>query len=50
MSTSFKGIISYPVTPLDKASGRIDLAAVRGLIDRLVERGSNGIAPLGSTG
>lgn len=50
MSTSFKGIISYPVTPFDTASGRVELAAVRGLIDRLVERGSHGIAPLGSTG
>lgn len=50
MSASFKGIISYPVTPFDQATGRVDLPAVRGLIDRLVERGSHGIAPLGSTG
>ncbi|MCP3023974.1 dihydrodipicolinate synthase family protein [Cupriavidus basilensis] len=50
MSAQFKGIISYPVTPFEKASGKVDLLAVRGLIDRLVARGSHGIAPLGSTG
>lgn len=50
MTTNFKGIISYPVTPIDKVTGAVDLMAVRGLIDRLVERGSHGIAPLGSTG
>lgn len=51
MSTpSFKGIVSYPITPFDKTTGQVDLPATRGLIDRLVAQGSHAIAPLGSTG
>jgi 4-hydroxy-tetrahydrodipicolinate synthase len=50
MTTSvFHGIISYPVTPF-RADGSVDLPALGELIDRLVARGSHGIAPLGSTG
>lgn len=51
MSTSpFHGIISYPVTPFDSKSGQVDLQAIGELIERLVVKGSHGIAPLGSTG
>ncbi|MVO88179.1 dihydrodipicolinate synthase family protein [Streptomyces sp. p1417] len=45
-----KGIISYPVTPFDSATGDVDLDALRRLTDDLVDAGSHGIAPLGSTG
>ncbi|WP_369211871.1 dihydrodipicolinate synthase family protein [Streptomyces flavofungini] len=44
------GIISYPVTPFDPTTGQVDLGALRRLTDDLVESGSHGIAPLGSTG
>jgi len=45
----FHGIIAYPVTPFD-ASGAVDEAALRRLIDRLIGDGAHAIAPLGSTG
>jgi 4-hydroxy-tetrahydrodipicolinate synthase len=45
----FHGIIAYPVTPFD-ASGGVDEAALRRLIDRLIHDGAHAIAPLGSTG
>ncbi|MEU3657908.1 dihydrodipicolinate synthase family protein [Streptomyces sp. NPDC032161] len=45
-----RGIISYPVTPFDTATGDLDLDALRRLTNDLVEAGSHGIAPLGSTG
>ncbi|MBO1418435.1 dihydrodipicolinate synthase family protein [Streptomyces sp. FH025] len=45
-----KGIISYPVTPFDAATGEIDLPALRGLTGDLVAAGSHAVAPLGSTG
>lgn len=45
-----RGIISYPVTPFDTATGDLDLVALRRLTNDLVEAGSHGIAPLGSTG
>ncbi|MFE7130723.1 dihydrodipicolinate synthase family protein [Streptomyces sp. NPDC057638] len=44
------GIIAYPVTPYDPASGELDLAALRRLTGELVDAGSHAIAPLGSTG
>jgi 4-hydroxy-tetrahydrodipicolinate synthase len=46
----FHGIISYPVTPFHAHDGSVDIATLDRLIDRLVESGSHGIAPLGSTG
>jgi 4-hydroxy-tetrahydrodipicolinate synthase len=46
----FHGIISYPVTPFHAHDGSVDVTTLERLIDRLVERGSHGIAPLGSTG
>lgn len=45
-----KGIISYPVTPFDPATGEPDLPALRTLTDDLVAAGSHAVAPLGSTG
>ncbi len=48
-SPAFHGIISYPVTPF-RQDGGVDLPALGELIDRLVARGSHGIAPLGGTG
>ncbi|MTE16888.1 dihydrodipicolinate synthase family protein [Nocardia aurantiaca] len=44
-----EGIIAYPVTPFT-ADDQIDVAALRGLVDRLVSTGVHAIAPLGSTG
>lgn len=45
----FKGIIAYPITPFDKDE-KVDIPLFRKQVDRLVKSGSNGIAPLGSTG
>jgi 4-hydroxy-tetrahydrodipicolinate synthase len=47
--STFEGIITYPITPFDEL-GKVDGAALEALIDRLVNAGSNAIAPLGSTG
>ncbi|MEU6586092.1 dihydrodipicolinate synthase family protein [Nocardia sp. NPDC046763] len=44
-----EGIIAYPVTPLT-AEDRIDIAALRGLVEELVSAGVHAIAALGSTG
>lgn len=44
------GVIAYPVTPFDRGTGDVDLAALRRLTEELVDAGSHGIAPLGSTG
>ncbi|QDY80053.1 dihydrodipicolinate synthase family protein [Streptomyces qinzhouensis] len=45
-----KGIIAYPVTPFDPATGELDLPALRRLTGELVDAGSHAVAPLGSTG
>jgi 4-hydroxy-tetrahydrodipicolinate synthase len=45
----FKGIISYPITPFDQ-NEKVNLPLFKTLVERLVVSGSNGIAPLGSTG
>jgi 4-hydroxy-tetrahydrodipicolinate synthase len=47
---TFRGIISYPVTPFNEKTGAVDAAALEKLVDQLVLKGSHGIAPLGSTG
>ncbi len=44
-----KGIITYPITPF-KADGSINTNALDLLIEKLIDSGSNAIAPLGSTG
>ncbi|ELX10603.1 dihydrodipicolinate synthase DapA [Janthinobacterium sp. HH01] len=49
MTTAFKGIIAYPVTPFTQ-DDRVDLPTLARLIDDLVGQGVHGIAPLGSTG
>jgi 4-hydroxy-tetrahydrodipicolinate synthase len=48
-SENFKGIIAYPITPFSE-SGAVDIDTHRRLVERLVQSGSHGIAPLGSTG
>lgn len=45
----FKGIISYPITPFDQ-NEKVDIPLFKQLVEKLVVRGSHGIAPLGSTG
>ncbi|WP_221354122.1 dihydrodipicolinate synthase family protein [Streptomyces beigongshangae] len=45
-----RGIVSYPVTPFDTATGGVDLAALARLTEDLVAAGSHAVAPLGSTG
>ncbi|GGY43167.1 dihydrodipicolinate synthase family protein [Pseudoduganella albidiflava] len=49
MTTPFKGIIAYPVTPF-QADGSIDAAMLTRLVDRMIDAGVHAIAPLGSTG
>jgi len=44
-----EGVIAYPITPFDKDE-KVDLPLFKKLVERLVEGGSHGIAPLGSTG
>ncbi|PSL47346.1 4-hydroxy-tetrahydrodipicolinate synthase [Chitinophaga niastensis] len=45
----FKGIIAYPITPFD-VNEKVDISLFKTLVERLVQSGANGIAPLGSTG
>lgn len=45
----FKGIIAYPITPFDEQE-KVDIPLFKTLVERLVQSGSHGIAPLGSTG
>ncbi len=44
-----QGVIAYPITPFTK-DNKVDLPLFKRLVERLVKSGSNGIAPLGSTG
>jgi 4-hydroxy-tetrahydrodipicolinate synthase len=48
-STTFKGIIAYPITPFDQAE-KVDIPLFKTLTERLVQSGAHAIAPLGSTG
>jgi 4-hydroxy-tetrahydrodipicolinate synthase len=45
----FRGLAAYPITPAD-ADGRVDVAALRGLVRRLVDAGVGSVGLLGSTG
>lgn len=45
----FRGLAAYPITPADP-DGRVDVAALRGLVRRLVQAGADSIGLLGSTG
>ncbi|AZG10987.1 dihydrodipicolinate synthase family protein [Pigmentiphaga sp. H8] len=44
-----KGIIAYLLTPCD-SEGRVDHAVLASHVERLIEEGVHGLAPLGSTG
>ncbi|GAB2663036.1 dihydrodipicolinate synthase family protein [Prescottella soli] len=49
--TTISGIVAYPVTPFDNRDpGRIDVAVLHLLLDRMIDAGVDAIAPLGSTG
>lgn len=50
MTTQFKGIIAYPVTPFTSKDDSVDLPLLAELIEKLIQQGVHGIAPLGSTG
>jgi 4-hydroxy-tetrahydrodipicolinate synthase len=50
MSTAISGIVAYPVTPYSGNGEKIDTAALRELLDRMIDAGVDAIAPLGSTG
>jgi 4-hydroxy-tetrahydrodipicolinate synthase len=45
----FKGVIAYPITPFDE-TGKVNIPLFKKLVARLINAGSHGIAPLGSTG
>ena len=49
MKVPFKGIIAYPITPFDQQE-RVDVNLFKSQVERLVNNGAYGIAPLGSTG
>ncbi|MNG78107.1 4-hydroxy-tetrahydrodipicolinate synthase [compost metagenome] len=50
MTTQFHGIIGYTITPFSANGEQLDLPALGQSIDRLIDGGSQVIAPLGSTG
>ncbi|MEN7547097.1 dihydrodipicolinate synthase family protein [Rapidithrix thailandica] len=45
----FEGVIAYPITPFDEKEN-VNIPLFKQLVERLVVNGSQGIAPLGSTG
>jgi 4-hydroxy-tetrahydrodipicolinate synthase len=49
MQQRIEGVIAYPVTPFERG-GAIDVPKLRQVVERLVDSGVHGIAPLGSTG
>jgi len=49
MNVPFKGIIAYPITPFDQDE-KVDIKLFKKQVERLVNNGAHGIAPLGSTG
>ncbi len=50
LPTDFHGIFPYLVSPIDETSGRVREAALRALVDHLIDCGVHGLSPLGSTG
>lgn len=44
------GVVSAIVTPLDQHGEKVDHAAIKTLVNFLLEKGVNGLFPLGSTG
>jgi 4-hydroxy-tetrahydrodipicolinate synthase len=49
MSTSFRGVYAAMTTPF-APTGELDEPALRGLVDRLIDNGVDGLTPNGSTG
>lgn len=49
MTSSLRGIISYPITPFTEA-GRVDEQLLGRIVDDMLAAGVHAIAPLGSTG
>ena len=45
----FTGLSAFPLTPADE-SGRVDTAALQGLLERIIGSGAGSIGLLGSTG
>ena len=48
--TALKGILGYLVTPFGESGHGIDADILRITVDRMIEGGVDGVAPLGSTG
>ncbi|KRD47585.1 hypothetical protein ASE27_04650 [Oerskovia sp. Root918] len=46
----FSGLLAYPITPLDQASGAPDLGALAGLVAGAVRAGVDGVTVLASSG
>ena len=49
MNPKIKGVIVPPITPFN-AQGQVDSAAIKRLVDFLIERGIHGLFPGGTTG
>jgi dihydrodipicolinate synthase/N-acetylneuraminate lyase len=49
MNLKIRGVIVPSITPFN-AQGQIDLAAIKRLVDFLIERGIHGLFPGGTTG
>jgi 4-hydroxy-tetrahydrodipicolinate synthase len=50
MAKSFRGTYTVLITPFSPDGAKVDLAAMRSLVDWQIERGIHGLIPLGSTG
>uniref|UniRef100_UPI00286FA2EF dihydrodipicolinate synthase family protein n=1 Tax=Buttiauxella brennerae TaxID=82988 RepID=UPI00286FA2EF len=48
--TNFHGIFPYLVSPIDQQRGCVNEAALRQLVEHLINCGVHGLSPLGSTG
>jgi len=49
ITSPFTGLSAFPLTPADE-SGRVDTAALQGLLERIIGSGASSIGLLGSTG
>lgn len=50
MTTTLRGVLAFPVTPMTDNGDEIDVPTYQRLIDWQVESGVHGLIPLGSTG
>ncbi len=50
MSKKFRGTYTVLITPFTPDGSKVDLAALRGLVNWQIEQGIHGLIPLGSTG